>query len=160
MLFLYMGTGLALLISFFANRGKTFEALKIAFKKFSKIVPAFLSMLIVISVVLFLIPDNSISGYLGNSNIFFSVILASLLGSITLIPGPIAYPLCGILIKEGVMYMVVSAFSTTLMMVGVLTYPLEKEYFGSKVTVIRNILSFFIALAVALVTGFFFRELL
>ena len=55
--------------------------------------------------------------------------------------------------------MVLSAFTTTLMMVGVLTYPIEKEYFGMKITVIRNIISFFIAIIVALVTGIFFGEM-
>jgi uncharacterized membrane protein YraQ (UPF0718 family) len=55
--------------------------------------------------------------------------------------------------------MVLSAFTTTLMMVGVLTVPLEKKYFGMKVTIIRNSASFFIALIVALMTGLFFGEI-
>ncbi len=55
--------------------------------------------------------------------------------------------------------MVLSAFSTTLMMVGILTYPIEKEYFGIRVTIIRNIVSFFIALIVAVMTGIFFGEI-
>jgi len=56
--------------------------------------------------------------------------------------------------------MVLSAFTTTLMMVGVLTYPIEKEYFGAKVAVIRNLISLFIAFVVALMTGVFFGEIL
>lgn len=56
--------------------------------------------------------------------------------------------------------MVLSAFSTTLMMVGVLTYPIEKAYFGTKVTLMRNLLSLFIAVVVALMTGIFFGEIL
>ena len=55
--------------------------------------------------------------------------------------------------------MVLSAFSTTLMMVGVLTYPIEKEYFGVRLTLLRNIMSLFIAFVVALMTGIFFREI-
>ena len=55
--------------------------------------------------------------------------------------------------------LVLAAFTTTLMMVGILTYPVEKEYFGAKVTIIRNVVSFFIALIVALVIGIFFGEL-
>ncbi len=117
-------------------------------------------MLIFVSIILFFIPDKIISNYLGSNGKFVGVILASFFGSITIMPGFIAYPLCGILLKKGVSYMVLSAFTTTLMMVGVLTYPIEKEYFGAKVTIIRNVMSFFIALVVALVTGFFFNELL
>jgi len=147
------------LLSFIVNSKKTLMAIKIAVKKFVNILPAFLTMLIFVSVVLFLVPDKVISNYLGNSNKFVGVTFASFFGSITLMPGFIAFPLCGILLKKGVPYMVLSAFTTTLMMVGVLTYPIEKEYFGMKVTIIRNVISFFIALIVALMTGIFFGEL-
>jgi len=160
MYYLYIITGLALLASFIANRERTIKAVKIAFKKLSKISPAFLSMLIVVSVILFLVPEKAILNSFGNNNKFIGVILASFIGSVTLMPGPIVYPLCGILLKKGASYMVLSAFSTTLMMVGVLTYPVEKEYFGAKITIIRNILSFFIALVIALITGILFGELL
>lgn len=77
-----------------------------------------------------------------------------------MMPGFIAFPLCGILLKKGVSYMVLSALSTTLMMVGVLTYPIEKEYFGMRVTVIRNVMSFIIAVIVAFITGIFYGEVL
>ena len=159
MYYLYIITGFAILLSFIVNSKKTLMAIKIAVKKFVNILPAFLTMLIFVSVVLFLVPDKVISNYLGNSNKFVGVTFASFFGSITLMPGFIAFPLCGILLKKGVPYMVLSAFTTTLMMVGVLTYPIEKEYFGMKVTIIRNVISFFIALIVALMTGIFFGEL-
>ncbi len=158
MYFLYIVTAFALLLSFVASRKKTLKAIKIAVKKFVNILPAFLTMLILVSVALFFVPDKVISNYLGSNNKFFGMIFASFFGSITLMPGFIAFPLCGILLKKGVPYMVLSAFTTTLMMVGILTYPIEKEYFGRKVTVIRNVISLFIALIVALITGFFFGE--
>ncbi len=74
-------------------------------------------------------------------------------------PGFITFPLCGILVEKGVTYMVLSAFSTTLMMVGIVTFPIEKEYLGVKVAIIRNVISFCIALCVAFITGFFFGEI-
>ena len=151
-------TGTALLISFFINREKTLKALKIVFWKFAMLIPAFLIMLILVSVVLYLVPDKVISHYLGSENKFSGFIFASFFGSITIMPGFIAFPLCGILLKKSVPYMVLSALTTTLMMVGVLTYPIEKEYFGIKVTLIRNIMSFLIAIIVALTTGIFFGE--
>jgi len=55
--------------------------------------------------------------------------------------------------------MVLAAFTTTLMMVGVLTAPIEKAYFGMRVTILRNVISFFIALIVAVVIGLFFGEI-
>jgi len=159
MYFLYIIAGLAVLISFLVNRKKTLKALKIAAMRFINILPAFLMMLVLVSIVLFLIPDEVISIYLGINDRLVGVFWASLFGSITLMPGFIAYPLCGILLKQGVPYMVLSAFATTLMMVGVLTYPIEKEYFGIKVTVVRNVISLLIALVVAVMTGIFFGEI-
>ena len=160
MYYSYSITGLALLISLIIDRKKTLSAIKISYRKFIQIIPSFLMMLVPVSIVLYLVPDELISNYLGNSDKFIGVILASFLGSITLMPGFVAFPLCGILLKTGVSYMVLSAFTTTLMMVGILTYPIEKEYFGVKVTIIRNSISFFMALIVAISIGFFFGELL
>ena len=155
----YIVTVLAVLVSFVASREKTFRAVKIATKRLIAILPAFLMMLVLVSIALFLIPDEFISNYLGSNNKFIGVLSASLIGSITLMPGFIAFPLCGILLKKGVLYMVLAAFTTTLMMVGVLTYPIEKEYFGIKVTIIRNTISLFIALIVAVMIGIFFGEI-
>ena len=159
MYWLYAITGLALVFSFIASREKTLKALKISYRRFIKILPAFLIMLVLVSIVLFLIPDELITNYLGAENKATGLILASFLGSITLMPGFIAYPLAGILLKKGVAYMVLSAFTTTLMMVGVLTYPIEKQYFGTKVTIMRNAISLLIALIIAVVTGIFFGEI-
>ena len=158
MSYLYIATGLAVVFSFIANRQKTLKAFRVAFKRFITIAPAFLTMLILVSIALFLVPDKVISRYLGTENAFLGVLLASFFGSITLMPGFIAFPLCGILLKKGVLYMVLSAFTSTLMMVGVLTYPIEKAYLGMKVTVMRNMIGFFIALVVAVMTGIFFGE--
>ena len=159
MYYLLFLSGFALLVSFFADRKKTLQALKVAGRKFSNIASPFLVMLVLISIVLYLVPDRVIVHYLGGGNKPEALFFASLLGSITLMPGFIAYPLCGILLKKGVAYVVIGAFSTTLMMVGVLTYPIEREYFGTKVTIIRNLLSLIIALIVALIIGLAFGEI-
>ncbi len=159
MFYLYVVTAFCVILSFLLDRQKTIKAIKIAAKKLLKILPAFITMLILVSIVLFFIPDKTISTYLGSKNKFLSMVLASVFGSITIMPGFIAFPLCGILLKKGVSYMVLAAFTTTLMMVGILTYPVEKEYFGSRVTIIRNLISFCIAIIVAISIGFFFGEL-
>ena len=158
-MYLYIIVGLALLVSLIADRRKTLKAVKIAVRRFVKISPAFLTMIILVSLVLFLVPDKVISVYLGGNNKFVGVVLAALLGSVTLMPGFIAFPLSGILLQQGVAYMVLAAFTTTLMMVGVLTAPIEKEYFGIKVTIIRNAVGLLIALAVTVVIGIFFGEI-
>jgi hypothetical protein len=70
-------------------------------------------------------------------------------------PGFIAFPLGAILVRSGVSYQVVAVFITTLMMVGILTLPLEAKYFGWRVSILRNALSFAGALLVGLLMGIF-----
>ncbi len=159
-MYLYIVVGLALLVSLYFSREKTARSLKIAARRFIHILPAFIIMLVLISIALYLVPDEVISRYLGGSNKFVDVILASILGSVTFLPGFIAFPLAGILLQKGVAYMVIAAFTTTLMMVGMLTVPIEKAYFGLKVTVIRNLIGLLIALTVAVMIGLAFGEIL
>ena len=64
-------------------------------------------------------------------------------------PGPIVYPLCKIIVDSGVSYSVVAAFSTSLMMVGVLTFPVEAAYFGKKLALVRNGTSLLVAWLIA-----------
>ncbi|MBW1687738.1 MAG: hypothetical protein JRS35_22100, partial [Deltaproteobacteria bacterium] len=106
-----------------------------------------------------LLPQDVVMRLLGKDSGWMGVTIASVLGSVTLMPGFIAFPLCGALLREGVPYMVLSAFATTLMMVGVLTYPLERQYFGRSITIIRNAISLLIALVVAVVMGLVFGEI-
>ncbi len=160
MYYLYVLLLIAMVISFLADRNKTYKAVRIGFKKFTRILPAFATMLILVSIILALVPDSLILHYLGKSNMSKGVVMATLFGSITLMPGFIAFPLCGILLQKGVTYTVISAFTTTLMMVGFVTFPIERKYFGAKVAAIRNALSLFIAVVVAVMTGVFFGEIL
>lgn len=81
------------------------------------------------------------------------VFIASIIGSITLIPGFIAFPLASALLKNGAGYMQIGAFISTLMMVGIVTIPLEIKFFGKKAAVLRNSLAFVFSLFVALMLG-------
>ena len=158
MIYLAGITLILLLISFIADKQKTKAALKTAVKKLVKILIPVGLMLIPVSIVLALFPGENLSHYLSSSNIYISVLLAALIGSISMLPGFIAFPLGGILRVNGVPFMVISAFTSTLMMVGVLTFPVERAYLGTKVALLRNIISFVIAILVALVTGLYFGE--
>ncbi|CCU81073.1 conserved protein, permease-related [Halanaerobium saccharolyticum subsp. saccharolyticum DSM 6643] len=156
---LYYIAGFAVLISFFTDREKTFKGLKVGWKKFSKILGTYLKLLIILSFIL-LISDQFIINYLGGQAPFIGMIMGLIIGSITMMPGFIAYPLAGILVSKGVNYMVVAAFITTLMLVGVATYPVEKEYFGIKATIWRNIAGFIISAMIAVATGVLYGEVL
>ena len=79
--------------------------------------------------------------------------MASALGSITLIPGFVAFPLAAALMDNGAGIMQIAAFISTLMMVGIVTLPLEISYFGKKTALLRNGLALAFSFFVALVMG-------
>ena len=122
-------------------------------KMFLNLLPVILSVIILVSIVLSFLPNEIIVQYLGKDGGFLAYVFAALLGSIALIPGFIAYPLAGILVKNGVSYPVIAVFITTLMMVGILTLPIEIKYFGLKTAVLRNLLYFVGAIIIGIVIG-------
>lgn len=115
---------------------------------FLKILPTLLSVIILVSVVLYFVSDKFIVEHLGSDAGFAAYISAALIGSVSIIPGFIAFPLAGILVKGGVSLSVIAVFITTLKMVGVLTIPIEAKFFGLKTALIRNGLSFLGAITV------------
>ena len=144
-----------LMISFFSDRKKTIAGIKRGFKMFLGILPTMLNVLILVSIFLFLVPKETLIKLLGKGSGITGVMIAAILGSISLIPGFIAFPLAAILIKNGAAYNIVAVFITTLMMVGILTLPIEIKYFGVRVSILRNALSFIGALIIGLIIGVF-----
>ena len=90
---------------------------------------------------------------MGAESAYWGVLIASLIGSITLIPGFIAFPLAVALLNNGAGVMQIAAFISTLMMVGVITLPLEIQYFGKKAAFLRNGLAYAFSIIVALIMG-------
>jgi uncharacterized membrane protein YraQ (UPF0718 family) len=148
-------TIISLIISLFFDRRKTFLGIKKGFKMFLSILPVMLNILILVSIFLSLIPQELLVKLLGKSSGVLGFGIAAILGSISLIPMFITYPLAAILLQSGVSYRIMAVFITTLMMVGILTLPLEAKYFGIKVAVLRNVLSFVGAIIIGVVIGIF-----
>jgi uncharacterized membrane protein YraQ (UPF0718 family) len=136
------------LISFIANRKKTIIGIRKGLKQFLAILPTLLSVIILISIVLYFVSDELLMEYMGEKAGWGAYFAAALIGSVSILPGFIAYPLSGILVQTGVSLSVIAVFITTLKMVGILTIPIEKRYFGLKVAIIRNLLSFIGAIVV------------
>ncbi len=142
------------LISVSLDRKKTMMGLKKGWKMFQNIAVPFLNILILISLVLYLMPPSLIVQYLGPGSGWAGQMIAAIVGSITLIPGFISYPIASILIKEGASYAIVATFMTTLMMVGVVTLPLEIKYFCREAALLRNALNFIAAVLIGTFVGF------
>ena len=150
---LYVIAILALSTSLLKSREKTIIALKKAWKSFENILPQFLSILIIIGILLTVLSPEQISKLLGRESGWYGVLIAAVIGSVTLVPGFIAFPLAAALLKSGAGYMQIAAFISALMMVGIVTIPVEVEYFGKKAAAVRNIAAFVFSLIVALVMG-------
>ncbi len=152
---LYVIATIALTISFMKDKKNTKIALKKAWKSFENILPQFLSILILIGIILAIMTPEQISHIIGKESGWVGVILASIVGAVTLVPGFIAFPLAAALVKSGAGYMQIAAFISTLMMVGIVTIPLEMKFFGKKAALIRNAEAYIFSLVVALVMGVF-----
>ncbi|WP_326908081.1 permease [Sedimentibacter sp. MB31-C6] len=152
---LYVISISALVISFIKSKEKTKLALKKAWKSFENILPQFLSILVIIGIMLAILTPEQISHLIGNESGWIGVLISSVIGSITLIPGFVAFPLAAALLKSGAGYMQIAAFISTLMMVGIVTIPVETKFFGKKATIIRNIEAFVFSLLVAFLMGVF-----
>ncbi|MDW7659733.1 MAG: permease [Bacillota bacterium] len=150
---LYVVAAVLLLLSWFKNRQKTKMALKKAWKAFENILPQFLIIILIVGMVLAVLNPDVISRLIGQESGWFGLVIASLIGSITLIPGFVAFPLASALLKSGAGFMQIAIFISTLMMVGIVTIPVEIKYFGKKATLTRNILAFAFSYVVAVTIG-------
>jgi uncharacterized membrane protein YraQ (UPF0718 family) len=157
MLILTVITIFAIAFSFFADKQKTFDGILKGLKMFMNLLPSILILLAGVSIMLYFLPNEIIIKYLGENAKASGYIIAATVGSLALIPGFIAYPLSGVLVQNGVGYPVIAIFITTLMMVGILTLPIEIKFFGVKTALLRNLLFLAGALTIGLLTGLIYQ---
>jgi uncharacterized membrane protein YraQ (UPF0718 family) len=150
---LYGIAALLLGLSFFKDKKKTKMSLKKAWKAFENILPEFLVVILLVGVLLAVLNTEVISKIIGADSGWIGVVIAAMVGAITLIPGFVAFPTAAMLLKSGAGYMQIGAFVSTLMMVGIVTMPVEMKYFGKKLTLLRNVLAFVFSFVVAAIIG-------
>jgi len=142
-----------LFISFLKNTEKTKQALKVAMKSFIRILPMVFIIIILIGLLLGFVPQSQISKLVGEQAGFGGVFIVALLGAVLHIPSLISFPLAASLIQSGASITSVAAFITSLTMIGVVTLPLEIKILGKKMALLRNVISFGIAIIIALIMG-------
>jgi len=150
---LYGITIILLIVSYYKDKKKTKMALKKAWKTFENILPEFLTVIMFVGLLLAVLNPQVISKIIGNNSGWFGVVIAALVGAITLIPGFVAFPTAAMLLQNGAGYMQIGAFVSTLMMVGVVTMPVEIKYFGKRLTILRNLFAFLFSFIVAYIIG-------
>jgi len=145
----------AVLASLLFDRRRTWAGIRTGIRMFLSILPDIIVVLIAASVLLALAPQSVIVRLLGRESGPAGIATAAIVGSIALIPGFVAFPLAAVLHQSGVSLDVIAVFITTLMMVGIVTLPIERRYFGWKVALYRNGLSLVGAIVVGLLMGLF-----
>jgi uncharacterized membrane protein YraQ (UPF0718 family) len=150
---LYILTITLVVVSLSKDHKKTEMALKKVWKSLENILPQFLAIILIIGIILAVLSPQDISRIIGRQSGWIGMITAAIIGSITLIPGFVAFPLTAALLKNGGGLMQIVVFISTLMMVGVVTAPLEMEYFGKKITFLRNGLAFALSFIIAILMG-------
>ena len=150
---IYSLLALTLTGSFIKDKKKTKKAFMVAKKALIKMAPSLLMIIGIVGLILGILTPETISSLIGAEAGLWATALGAILGALTLIPSLIAFPLAGSLLRAGATTMTISAFVTTLVMVGVITAPMEINALGKKFTFLRNGLSFIAALIIALVMG-------
>ncbi|SCZ81792.1 permease [Acidaminobacter hydrogenoformans] len=154
---IYSLLAVGLLISFSKSKEKTKKAFKVAGKALLKSAPSLLAVLGIVGLTLGILTPETISRLVGAEAGFTATLLAALIGAVTLIPSLVAFPLAGSLLRSGATVMTISAFITTLVMVGIVTAPMEIKALGKKFTLLRNGLGFIAALIIAGIMGVVLR---
>ncbi len=150
---LYGAAAIGIFTSFMKDKTKTKLALKKAWKSFENILPSVLTVLLLIGLILTLLDEQAISRFLGADSGISGVVIAAVIGCITLIPGFVAFPLAASLLASGAGYTQIAVFISTLMMVGIATLPLEIQYFGKRIAAKRNLLSLIFAILTSCIIG-------
>jgi uncharacterized membrane protein YraQ (UPF0718 family) len=150
---IYSLVAAGLAVSLFKDRQKTKKAFVIAGKGLRKSAPSLMVMLGVVGLILGLLTPQKISSLIGAEAGFTATVTAAVIGALTLIPSLVAFPLAGSLLRASATVMTISAFITTLVMVGVVTAPMEMKVLGRRFTLLRNGLGFISALLIAAVMG-------
>jgi uncharacterized membrane protein YraQ (UPF0718 family) len=140
-------------VAFARDRARAIQSLRLALKSMLGILPAVLTIIVIIGLLLAFATPGLISRFVGEQAGLAGIVTIAALGAVLYIPAIVAFPLAGSLLQSGAAVSAVAAFITTLTMVGVVTLPLEINQLGRKMALLRNGVSFVGAIVIALAMG-------
>jgi len=143
----------ALILAFIKDKDKAVKSLRIALKSFIKMLPMIFIIIIAIGLLLGFIPPDQISRFVGDQSGIGGVILIGIVGALMHIPALLSFPLASSILENGASITAVTAFITTLTMIGMITLPFEIKILGKKIALLRNGISFVIAILIAFIMG-------
>lgn len=136
--------------SFFKDRKKTEQALKISVKTFTLLFPLLLFVFALMGMSQAYVSRDAIAAILGGSNMFKGVFAGALIGCVALIAPAAIFPVGGYLYQNGAHYGAVAALIITAILIGVTTLPVEIRTFGWRFTLARNVVTFSLAVLIGL----------
>ena len=113
---LYGVSALLIIFSLIKDKKKTKKALIKSWKALENILPQFLGIITLVGIMLAILNPQVISQIIGSSSGWWGVVLASVVGAITLIPGFIAFPTAALLLHNGAGYMQIGAIVSSLVL--------------------------------------------
>ena len=138
---LYSLAIILLIISFIKDKSKTKEAI------------IFLCIIISVGILLSFFTTDTISKILGNSSGFWGIILADIIGAIAMMPTFVAFSLGNTLLLNGAGYSQVGTLVSSLVLIGLMTFPLEAKYIGKRAALLRNLIAFLFSIIVGIILG-------
>jgi len=147
---LWAGVSILLIVSFFKDRTKTLKALKMAGKQFLNLLSALITIVLFLGIIRALVDPMIIGRMIGPESGILGVISGLVVGSVIFIPGFVAFPMAAGFLEIGAGYPQVAGFIAALMGVGFVFIPLERKFFGLRLTILRNLLCFVAAIVFVL----------
>ncbi|MBQ5728516.1 MAG: hypothetical protein IIV56_06325 [Mailhella sp.] len=152
-LILYSTALIFLFLSWRKSREKTRAALRKAWKSCVGVLPLFFAILLCMGFLLAFVDESVIRQVVGKESGMAGIALSGLIGSVTLIPAFAAYPAAAELLRVTGGYAQITMLITSLMMVGIVTLPMESRFFGLKAALWRNGLGLVYSFALAVFVG-------
>jgi len=122
-----------------------------AFKSLGTALPTLLGVVLLLGLFLTLVSKQLIASVF-TGELFRDTVIGSAMGSIAAGNPITSYIIGGELMKEGVSLFAITAFIVTWVTVSVVQFPAEAAILGKRFAVIRNSLSFFLAILVSIAT--------
>ncbi len=114
-------------------------------------IPVLIGVILLISLVTNLVPKKTFS-YLFRGKLITDVLTGGVIGSVAAGNPLTSYVIGGELLKQGISFAAVTAFILGWVTVGMVQLPAESLMLGKKFALVRNGLSFLMALVIAVLT--------
>ncbi len=135
------------------NPQKCRQALRVGGHSLLKLIPLLLAVFALVGLFQEFLPPQLVTAWLGESNRFLALLLGTAAGAVAIGPPLAAYPLAGSLQSAGAWPPAVAAFIMSWVSVGIITLTIEAQTFGARFALIRNAISFVVAMLGGLLLG-------